>query len=208
MSVVLSGQLSIPVQFAHHRIDSGMTENTRRWYLVLIFVVAGGAFFGYQILRGQTLWEAGLSSIVWLVFLGVVCLLLLRRQRRSLTRLTAQGQVSCFIRRPSAAPGDPYRKWKSVLVTPKIGVLTVHPVLGGTLITRGSPVTLHVSPTVSSRHPATKWEKFNRFGTNSIVLPLETTEGPIELAGQANSLDTIESSLSETRPSHGLPEQP
>lgn len=185
-----------------------MTENMRRWYLVLIFLVAGGAFFGYQIIRGQTLWAAGLSSIVWLAFLGVVCLLLFHRQRRSLARLTAQGQVSCFIRRPAAASGDPYRKWKSVLVTPKIGVLTVRPVLGGTLIARGSPFTLHVSPTVSSRRPATKWEKFNRFGTNSIVLPLETTEGPMELAGQEKSLDTIESSLAGTRPRHGIPEQP
>lgn len=182
-----------------------MTENRRRWFLVLVLFVAGGAFFGFQVLRRQTLSAAALSSIVWLAILGVVCLLLYRRQRRNVARISAQGQVSCFIRRPTAPAGDPYRKWKQVLVTPEVNFLTVHPVLGGTLISRGSAFTIKVQQGLGSRRTATKWEKFNRFGTNSIVLPLKTIEGPLEVAAQASTLDTIEASLAGTIRSPGTP---
>jgi hypothetical protein len=185
-----------------------MTKNKRRWYLALYGIGTGGAFFGYLRLSGQPLGVAGLSTIIWLAWMSLVFLIIFRQRQKSLARISAQGQLSCFIRRPSAPTGGQYRKWKSVLITPDSGALTIQPTLGGTLITRGSPFTLKVHSSAGPRRPATKWEKFNRFGTNSIVLPLETTEGTLELAGQENSLDTIESSLAGTKPRRRISEQP
>ncbi|WP_150117123.1 hypothetical protein [Arthrobacter sp. ERGS1:01] len=185
-----------------------MTKNKRRWYLALYAIGTGGAFFGYLCLSGEPLEVAGLSTIIWLAWMSLVCLVIFRRRRKSIARTSAQGQVSRFIRRPAAPAGNRFRKWKSVLIAPDIGALTIHPTLGGTLIARGTPFTLKVHPSAGPRLPATKWEKFNRFGTNTIVLPLETSEGPLEIAGQENSLDTIESSLAGTKPSHNTPEQP
>lgn len=182
-----------------------MTKNKRRWYLALYAIGTGGAFFGYLRLSGQPLRVAGLSTIIWVAWMSLVIMVIFRRRRKSMARISAQGQVSCFIRRPAAPAGDRYRKWKSVLIAPDSGVLTIHPTWGGTLITRGSSFTLKVHPSAGPRRPATKWEKFNRFGTNAIVLPLDTNEGPLEVAAQSNTLETIESSLAGTRPRRDMP---
>ncbi len=182
-----------------------MTKNKRRWYLVLYAIGTGGAFFGYLRLSGQPMGVAGLSSIIWLAWMSLVFLVIFRRRRKIMARISAQGQVPGFIRRPAAPAGDRYRKWKSVLIAPDSGALTIHPTLGGTFMTRGSPFTLKVHPSAGPRRPATKWEKFNRFGTNAIVLPLETNEGPLEVAAQANTLEAIESSLTGTKPCRGMP---
>lgn len=185
-----------------------MTKNKRRLYLVLCAVVGGGVYFGLRRLSGQSPDAAGLQTIIWLAVMALVFLVLFRSRRKSLARMSAQGQVSCFMRRPAAPAEDRYRKWKSILLVPDSGALTIHPTLGGTLITRDSPFTVKVHRTDGSRRPATTWEKFNRLGANCVVLPLETNEGLLEIAAGATTLDTIESSLAGTMPGHSMPKRP
>ncbi|SDS60653.1 hypothetical protein SAMN04489743_0432 [Pseudarthrobacter equi] len=172
-----------------------MTEKRRRLYLVLLLVGGGGAYFLYELLSGE---PSDLAAIGTLIFLGAVSLMLIvlvRQRRRSSQRLAQRGQIECYIRRPDAPQGDRYRKWNIGLVTADQGVLTFQPVLGRTRIARGDPFDIRVMATTGSRYPATKWDKFNRLEANAIVLPVNTVDGPLEIAGQTNTLDNIEAFL-------------
>lgn len=83
-------------------------------------------------------------------------------------------------------------------MVPVPGTLTFQPVIGRTSIPRGEPFDIRIKATSASRYPATRWEKFNRLEPNAIVLPLQTDQGIVEVAGKAATLDKIEASLAET----------
>lgn len=177
-----------------------MTEKHVRWYLVLLIAAGGAVYFLYELLSGEATGDAALSTVIFVVVVSLMSLFLLRRRRKTLRRLRDQGQLECYIRRSGAPEGDRYLKWNFGLVKPAPGVLTFQPVLGKTSIARGEPFELRVHANPGSRYPATKWDKFNRLEPNALVVPLQTDEGPVEVAGQAATLDRIEASLAGTEP--------
>jgi hypothetical protein len=172
-----------------------MTEKRRRLYLVLLLVGGGGIYFLYEFLSGEPSDDAAISTLIFIGAVSLMLIVLVRRRRRSSQRLAERGQIECYIRRPDAPEGDRYRKWNIGLVTPGQGVFTFQPVLGRTRIARGEPFDIRVTATAGSRYPATKWDKFNRLEANAVVLPVNTDDGPVEIAGQTDTLDKIEAFL-------------
>lgn len=181
-------------------LQSDMTERRLPWFLILLVAVAGGFNFLIKVLSGDPPGDAAISTAIYVVMIGLVFLFFVRRRRKTLRRLSEQGQIECYIRRPQAPDGDRYRKWNFGLVTPSPGTLTFQPVLGRTSIARGEPFNIHIHATSGPRYSPTKWDKFNRLEPNALVLPLLTDEGPVEVAGQATTLDRIEASLAGTEP--------
>ena len=180
-----------------------MTESRRRWYVALFLVGGGVAYFLIKVLFGDAVDVAALSASFYVAVLGVMYLILSRRRRKTLRKLSEQGQVECYLRRPEAPVGDRYRKWNVGLVTPAPGLLTFQPVLGRTSIARGEPFDIHIHAARGTRYPPTKWDKFNRLEPNAIVLPLRADEGLVEVAGQAATLDKLQGSLEGTESRDG-----
>lgn len=176
-----------------------MTEKRRRLYLVLLLVGGGGAYFLYAILSGEPADNAAISTAIFIGVVSLMIVFMLRQRRKSSQRPAERGQIECYIRRPEAPEGDRYRKWNIGLVTPAQGIFTFQPVLGRTRIARGEPFDIRVITTAGSRYPATRWDKFNRLEPNAIVLPVNTNDGPVEIAGQTDTLDKIEAFLTGTR---------
>lgn len=177
-----------------------MTEKRIRWYLILLIVAGGVVYFLFELLSGEPAEDAAISTIIFVGILSLMFFFLLRRRLKTLRRLAEHGQIECYIRRSDAPKGNRYRKWNIGLVTPSQGILTFQPVLGRTSIARGEPFDIRVLETAGARYPATKWDKFNRLEPNAIVLPLQTDEGLIEVAGQTATLDRIEAFLPGTEP--------
>ncbi|WP_157371069.1 hypothetical protein [Arthrobacter sp. Leaf141] len=76
-------------------------------------------------------------------------------------------------------------------------VLTFQPVLGKTTMARGAAFDLKVQEVSGSRSAPTAWDKFNQLGRKTLVLPLDTADGTVEVAGSAATLDKLESRLFE-----------
>jgi hypothetical protein len=177
-----------------------MAEKRFRWYLIVWIAGGGAAYFLYEVLSGDPVDDAAISTVIFVGILSLTVLFLLRRRRKTLLRLAEQGQVECYIRRPEAPEGDRYRKWNIGLVKPSQGLLTFQPVLGRTSIARGEPFDMRVKAMAGPRFPATKWDKFNSLAPYVDVMPLQSDEGLVEVAGQAPMLDRIETSLAGTEP--------
>jgi hypothetical protein len=155
----------------------------------------GVVYFLIKVLSGDAVDVAAVSAAFYVVALGATFLVLSRRRRKTLRKLSERGQVECYIRRPEAPRGDRYRKWNIGLVTPAPGLLTFQPVLGRTSIARGEPFEIRISASRGPRYPAERWDKFNRLEPHAIVWPVQTDDGPFEVAGQAATLDKLQASL-------------
>ncbi|WP_045731093.1 hypothetical protein [Pseudarthrobacter chlorophenolicus] len=175
-----------------------MTEKRFYWYLILSISVLGGINFLIKIVSGDTAGDAAIGTVIYVFIIGLMFLFLVRRRRKTLRKLAEKGQIECYIRRPQAPKSDRYRKWNIGLVTPSPGTLTFQPVLGRTSIARGEPFNIRIQATSGPRYAATKWDKFNRLEANALVLPLQTDEGPVDVAARAATLDRIEASLAGT----------
>jgi hypothetical protein len=177
-----------------------MTENRRRWYVALCLVGGGAAYFLIRVLSGVAVDVAAVSAAFYVVALGAMFVVLSRKRRKTLRKLSERGQVECYIRRPEGPRGDRYRKWNIGLVTPAPGLLIFQPVLGRTSIARGEPFEICIQASGGPRYPATRWDKFNRLEPHAIVWPLQTDEGPLEVAGQSATLDKLQASLEGASP--------
>jgi hypothetical protein len=177
-----------------------MTEKRLPWFLILLIAAAGAVNFLIKVLSGDTAGDAAISTAIYVVIIGLTFLFLVRRRRKTLNRLSEKGQMECYIRWPGAPESDRYRKWNFGLVSPAPGILRFQPVLGRTSIARGERFDIRIHAAPGSRYPATKWDKFNRLEPNAVVVSLHTDQGPLEVAGQAGTLDRIEASLAGTKP--------
>ncbi|WP_157407849.1 hypothetical protein [Arthrobacter sp. ZBG10] len=168
-----------------------------RWLMVLLVAAAGGVNFLLKILSGDTPGDAAIGTAIYVVLMGSAVALLLRNRGKTLRRLADSGQVECHLRCPEAPDGDRYRKWNFGLVLASPGVLTFQPVLGKTTMARGAAFDLKVQEVSGSRSAPTAWDKFNQLGRKTLVLPLDTADGTVEVAGSAATLDKLESRLFE-----------
>ena len=156
-----------------------MTEKRRRLYILLLFGGGGAANFLIKVLFGEAPDVAAVNTVIYLALLGVLLRVLWRRRRKTLQRLSDQGQIECYLRRPEAPQGDRYRKWNIGLVTPAAGALMFQAVLGRTSIPRGDFFNTVLRPSPgAARYPASQWDKFNRLESNAIILPLEGGTSP------------------------------
>lgn len=172
-----------------------MTNKGPYWLAAVGTVAIGLVQFVSKILSGRSAGDAAIGAAIYMVIIGVVFLFLVRQRRKIVRSLKAKGQVECYIRRlPDPARGHK-GKWEIGLVTVAPEVLTFQPVLGRTSIARGNSFDIRVLAVAGPRFQPTKWDKFNRLEPKALGLPLETDQGPLELAGQANVLDKIESLL-------------
>lgn len=168
------------------------------WHLAFYSYLVGASlllFLLYTLVLGRSPAVAALQIGVLVPTSAVTFALISLWQRRTVRRLLAEGRFRCDLRRPQASKGDRYRKWQGVIVTPSPGMLSVQPVFGRTSIAIKEVFELRLSAPPGARYEATRWDKFNRLTRGSVVMPLQMTDGLLEIAGSNSVLDDIEARL-------------
>lgn len=164
----------------------------RKTVVVLVLVAVWSAAVALLVSWGQRPDQVLLSSAMWAVFVAGSWYADARRQRRTTSKLDAQGRMLVYIRYPDSLPGSLSGLWNMGVATFDEAALTFQPAVYDTLEPSGRPTTLRVLG-VRSSEPRKIERKETKYLTHVgfKAIRLSTDKGDVEIAGRPESLSKI-----------------